>query len=343
MSTLVARFAFMLAVSATLSVIWLAGSSTAKASHYVSLAQGANAGEYGLNGNYTWAMRTWVIEGQTTRFCVGLVGTERQATFDAIANWESQFAFPFNEFTDECGASQRMDVLDNIGWCCSPCLLPGVIACVEPFWAFDQGRQGYYLNYARIWTNRSQYAFDYNGMRAVMAHELGHVYGLNEAYLHEPFGACNPGIASIMDGPILSSGVVIGGCDGTVVQSYDYSYAHWLNVMNLSNFQPQNLDSQWYSSSKINFFWDDYSPTERYYQIYMRYLWGNAEYTCYVLTFSTNIASGDPWVPTVDRNRTLNHVGCPANTFYRGCLELASGVIGQTYRRCSSNWRYLTS
>lgn len=340
MRVFASRSLSLLAAGVALSLLWLVATPRAEASHYVFMAQGANdAG----NGTYTWAMKTWVIEGQTTRFCVGFAvgSTERQATFDAIADWESQFAFPFGEFLHECGPAQRLDVVDNIGWSGYNCT-PGAVACVEPFWAYDSGRQGYYLNTVRIWVNRAGYGFNYNGMRSVIAHELGHVYGLNDAYLHNPFGACNNNILSIMDGPVIATGTVVGGCDSNVVLSYDMNNAHAFNVMHLSNFQPQNLDSIASGFNAIRLYWDDYSPTDRYYRLWMRYLWANVEYTCYILTFSDVIAYGDPWAPNADLNKLMTRSTCPVNTFYRGCMYLDSGVIGNRYWRCSPNWHYLT-
>lgn len=226
-----------------MSMLWIVAAPPVYADHYVYLAEGANQGEFNLGSSHTWVMKTWAIEGQTTRYCVG-PDTQRQAIFDAIANWESQFGFPYDEFRDECGSAQRMDVLDNVGWSGYPC--GAAVACVRiPSWFYDTARNGFYIDYARVWVNTRDYAFTYSGMRYTIAHEIGHIYGLNEAYLHNPWAACNPNIVSIMDGPLFSSGsTVSGGCDGNVVQSYDYSYAHWFHVMNLSSFQPQNLDSE---------------------------------------------------------------------------------------------------
>jgi hypothetical protein len=69
-------------------------------------------------------MKTWAIEGQTTRYCNGLQALP--ATNDAVADWEAQYSFPYQEFTAFCGSGQRMDIVDNIGWSGLP--------IVEPVW-----------------------------------------------------------------------------------------------------------------------------------------------------------------------------------------------------------------
>jgi len=176
-------------------VVWLSNARPASANHYTYLGEGANQGQFGLNTAYTWVFKTWAIEGQTTRYCNGLY--TNQATFDAIADWESRFAFPWNEFTYQCGSAQRMDIVDNIGWSGMPTWC--VVACAVPYWIYDSTREGWYVDYFRIWVNERDYNFNYFGMRATIAHELGHVYGLNEQYLDSQGGfACNNSINSII-------------------------------------------------------------------------------------------------------------------------------------------------
>ena len=53
------------------AVLWMLAAPPVNASHYTYLAQGANAGEFGLNGTYTWAMKTWVLDSVARqRFCL---------------------------------------------------------------------------------------------------------------------------------------------------------------------------------------------------------------------------------------------------------------------------------
>jgi hypothetical protein len=48
-----------------------------------------------------------------------------------------------------------------------------------------------------IWINDDDYEFEYQGLVAVASHELGHIFGLHEAYLHDeeysPFDPVQPG------------------------------------------------------------------------------------------------------------------------------------------------------
>ena len=315
-----------------MGVLWMLAAAPVHADHYDYLAKRYN--DIGL-ADHTWAMKTWVIEGQTTRFCVGFAqgSTERQATFDAIANWESQFAFPYNEFRHQCGSEQRMDVVHNVGWIGYPCSA-GAAGCVSPTWTVDSYRHGRYLNYVRIWVNTRDNAFTYSGMRATVAHEVGHVYGLDEAYLHDPLYACNPAITSIMDGLVRDiNGAISNGCDGNVVQSRDYSKAHWFQVMNLTSFQPQNLTSYKITTDRMDVYWDDASPTESGYDMYV-YYWTGSDWYQYENVFNSyNVASGDPWQPT-RLNRAFYRYWYQPVTWYEACMYVKSGLIGNRYWKC---------
>ncbi len=250
-----------------MAVLWLLAAPSANAYDYVYLAPFLNAGGYGLNGSYTWAMKTWAIEGQTTRYCNGLGDTANgQPASDAILDWEAQFAFPWNEFTAYCAPGQRMDIVDS-RWTGSPC--PGAVACPDPTWVFDSTRNGYYIDYVRIWVDTDGYRYTPLGMRDTIAHELGHVYGLHEQYLNDAsysLGSivCNPSVTSVMNMFVRdSTGAVAGGCGGVNGPAQqDNNNAHEFYVMTTAAFQPQNLRSEKVGTNTMYLYWDDASPAE---------------------------------------------------------------------------------
>lgn len=314
-----------------LGVLWMLATPPVYADHYVYRAKRYNdTGE----GDKTVAMKTWAIEGQTTRYCVG-PQVQRQAIFDAIGDWESQFAFPYNEFRHECGSAQRMDVVDNVGWQGYSCSQgPNVAGCVQPFWAVDSTRNGRYIDYMRVWVNTRDNAFTYSGMRATIAHEVGHVYGLDEAYLHDPLYACNPAITSIMDGLKRdSNGAFSNGCDANGPTSYDNNNAAQFYVMVSWEFQPQDLRSYKIATDRMDVYWDDASPTESGYDMYAFFWTGSAWQQYENVFYSYHVASGDPWQHTRLNRAFYRYWYQPVN-WYISCMYVNSGVIGNRYWKC---------
>ena len=169
-------------------------------------------------------------------------------------------------------------------------------------------------------------------MRATIAHEVGHVYGLDEAYL--PGFACNPAITSIMYALVRDiNGAISNGCDGNVVQSDDFSKAHWFQVMNLSSFQPQNLRSYKTSSDVMYVYWDDASPSEAGYKMYAFYWTGSYWQQFNDFYYTYNVAPGDPWQTSILVKSYRRPWNLPA-TWYISCMYVNSGVIGDRYWKC---------
>jgi hypothetical protein len=88
-----------------------------------------------------------------------------------------------------------------------------------------------------IWINDAVYTFSSDGLRATMAHELGHILGLHEAYLHDANYSpgsiqCNDlsgSAESVMDSlDIPSPFQVAGPCDATSPQVRDVSLVQQL-------------------------------------------------------------------------------------------------------------------
>lgn len=334
---------WLVTAGSALGVLWVISAPPAEANDHLHLADYYNTGGYGLSGSYTAVMKTWAIESTTTRYCVG-PNTQRPSIYAAIADWESKFAFPFNEFTDACGASQRMDVLDNAGW--HPCGPPPIAACmVVPVgkWYYDSVRLGYYMDYARIWVNVQNFTWSPNGMRALIAHELGHVYGLDEQYVHDTQRspgsiACNYAVQSIMN-----SNLVTGGCTGLVgPTAFDSANAENFYVMGPTGFQHQLGAQQQYGGSGVLLTWFDSSPSESAYTLNLQYIWGNSVLTCNATTYYGGLAPSDPWIqPKQQYNGAAYRGSCPGATFYRDCVYLFSGVIYWRYLKCGSPWIWL--
>lgn len=201
---------------------------------------------------------------------------------------------------------------------------------MDPIFVYDSARQGWYVDYARIWVNVRDYNFNYFGMRATIAHELGHVYGLNEQYLDSQGGFdCNNGINSIMDTAFSTS-----ACDGSYSPwSIDINRAHEHYVMATAGFQPQNLASYKITTDRMDVYWDDASPAESGYQMYS-YYWTGSYWQPHTSVFkTTNVAPGDPW-QHARLNRTFYRQWWEPITSYIACMYVNSGVIGNRYWKC---------
>jgi hypothetical protein len=286
-------------------------------------------------------MKSWALDGQTIKYCNGMGDTPyNQSILDAVANWNMQFAFPFTDFTAFCGAGQKMDIVDDrFSYPCGD----GTIACFRVvLWSVDYTRTGYYMDTVRVWVHYPHYDFDeYWGMRSVVAHEIGHAYGLDDKYLHDPI-ECNPDpLTTVMDAAVYNpQGEVSSGCDWNGPTSADDSDITWLYFMDTPNVQPEILPSIKESSTRIRNPWRDHSPNESYYYLYDQYIWQNNVVTYKTQAWKNGVAPGDQWAVTDMSYTLVKPPYTPPNTFYRTCMMLYSGVIGYQYPRCF-NWQLL--
>lgn len=342
----------------SMGALWLLAAHPAYARDYDYdyLADRYNHGGRRGTPAHTAAFKPWVIDGETARYCIGFTGSQnRQGTQAAIADWESQYAFPFSDFTHQCGPGLSMDVVHNENpdqWPNYPCKdRPG---CVNHSWQRDNVRGGYYVRYNRIWANTRDYDFTKTGMRATITHELGHVYGLHEAYEDDwfepgwdgnddpPPGPCVPDNISIMNSAVGNGITVTGGCTTNSVSARDFSFGHWFNVMNLSSFQPKNMDSEKVSTNIMLYSWDDASPTEAGYSSYILYWTGNDWDVVSYSYYSDGVGPGDPW-QTNELTAGYNRPSYEPVGWYIPCIYVNSGIIGDRYWTCADHSRWLGS
>lgn len=58
-------------------------------------------------------------------------------------------------------------------------------ACTFYDWAYNTARNGSYITGADVWINEKDWNFTSSGKAAVVAHEVGHIYGLAENYFDD--------------------------------------------------------------------------------------------------------------------------------------------------------------
>ncbi len=171
----------------------------------------------------------WIIDGEPYSLCPALSPIPGVA-LAAIADWET--VLPQTEFTPGCTGSNLLLIqwasVSGVPDECNPI----AAACAHWEKHSDAERGGKYTGTESfIWLNDVGYRFTDAGLRYLVAHELGHVFGLHEAYLYDtgpPEGyECNDPVDSIMDMAEIvvesSTRWVVDGCDGALLWPRDVS------------------------------------------------------------------------------------------------------------------------
>ena len=169
----------------------------------------------------------WIIDGQPYDLCYEW-GPNLGPVLAAIADWET--VLPQTEFTPGCGEANPLYIRSFSVVGVPPECTAGSAGCAWWEKHEDTERGGRYTGAGTfVWVNDDDeaYTFTDEGLRATVAHELGHVFGLHEAYLHDADYsleslACNPPpVYSIMDMLDIvvqdSTRYVLDGCDGALL------------------------------------------------------------------------------------------------------------------------------
>jgi len=138
-----------------------------------------------------------------------------------VQNWSS--AIP--QLTWMAGDQYTWDVKFKYGTCGDPL---GVACTVFTTWYYDINKDANYWLKAEVKVV-SGVNFSPSGRRGALAHEVGHLYGLDERYLHPPgysYGCNNnSGNLEVMDGMITNQSGQVVHCDG--LEGPDSSTDDW--------------------------------------------------------------------------------------------------------------------
>jgi hypothetical protein len=206
----------------------------------------------------------------------------------------------------------------------------GVHACVSIVWVFNELRDGYYVHEATASYNNA-ISWTSTGMRAVSAHEIGHVVGLDEQYHHN--FTCNSSAYSVED-LALATGFY---CDSISPTSTDVTNTDWLyDVVTVNGQQASGNGSQ-----MLYIFRDRTFGDWAYYIDFDRWAGGNPVRMATDWLSRTDIGYYDRVQQgTLGRTIDPSDYGWPLPDFYRACIQSYNELYGKSAEVCT-NWAWL--
>ena len=131
----------------------------------------------------------------------------------------------------------------------------------------DTTRFGMYWTKAEICVSTTYDYADDAHREDVLTHEVGHLFGLADRYLH-PSGACNPNDDTIMDGSVPGRGIVMGGLSRAMTEAAlgRFGKRGFCRISRSSLLAPpqlkwDGLDNAW--AEKSHTFWAAYRLSDQ--------------------------------------------------------------------------------
>jgi len=210
----------------------------------------------------TYAVKWWVLEDDRMYWC------NHTDYYYSMQDYED--TLPGYQWYYDCAAPEVMiDSYDME----SQCENPAAVACVNRIYLLSPERGGLYMWTADIWLNENVYAFTAEGARYVIAHELGHVHGLDDRYVAGADDPCNPDEETVMDaarGQSFPDAVwITGGCDDIGgPTALDASRIEDFYAVNAAgNPRVEDQEREW-----VIWAWDDSAWAENEYRLdYLRW------------------------------------------------------------------------
>ncbi len=220
------------------TVLFFAGSAAAH--HFDYRAEDSNlqsTAQFGVeNHNFRW----WALSNSNLRWYAPT--SIRSDVDSAVSNWES--VIPDLDWFGSTSSASTADLEFEYKSCAGG----GAGRFTVDTWYDDSTRDANYWTDARICVSNTT-SYGTNGRLAVIAHEMGHAYGLHEQYLDQQTpSACNNAVVSIMD---TGTGSPLVHCDsltGPALHDENNVDAYWsLGQMEAitHSYSAPNVKIQW--------------------------------------------------------------------------------------------------
>lgn len=225
------------AASAALAIAVLAKTDSAHGTHTLFLVDDPANNPNGMQSNEGTLFggnKAWILIGTQFGVCsdwgFGNYFAMPVGIRDAIAAWENVLGG--SQMSTNCGGTgyglnllRRTESSDEAAyggsfpwpaWCDSGSA--PYIACVDidPYDQYDSSRKAWYPTSVNVWFNDEDYVLDTSAWKPISAHEIGHVFGLDEQYIEGPPIQC-ASVESVMNSAAAyySGGQwhVSGNCD----------------------------------------------------------------------------------------------------------------------------------
>jgi hypothetical protein len=201
-----------------------------------------NDPEWNYDSHLPGINQPWVSNGLVYNVCTDWNPVPPEVAA-AITDWDG--ALPKAQFQMACATGPTFEIRRQSVRQTTVC--PDAVGCYQQVpatevYTQDLQRDAYYITHPIVWINDDPgqggflFSQDGLGLRATVAHELGHVFGLNEAYHHGPPTSCNWSFTTtVMNALQSQNGTVTNGCTGVyqptatdiadVVEIYDNDVA----------------------------------------------------------------------------------------------------------------------
>lgn len=319
-----------------LSIALLISSKSVEASHTDYVVEDPSNNPNGTSNPWLFGVqRAWVVNGQPVSICSGWGSSYSSIPMgiqQAIFDWEGVLSS--TQLDQNCSAqSQKLWIRPRSASASWPCE-SGAWGCAFQSLSYDASRRAYFPTLGEIYVDDINFSYTDAGWQYMGAHELGHIFGLDETYVEAGINStCNlTGPPSVMNlGTRTASYVVTGACSNgslsptqrDIDMVFAFYYGEAPDQFNLTLVTPDTVT--------VDFFDREWAESGYRFYVYRQQSgggWGSAVDNFVTTNF---VGSKDHWI-------SVSYIkpGSLQNGVYRFCVSATTGIYGATGYQCSS-------